>query len=658
MSTNHAFYNLSAIGSTALNNLSVSGSTTLGSVACGDIASTGAINAASINGIPAASLTYLSSLPNLQYVGPLLTNTQNITSSAMNSTNIAGDLVVGTLNGADLSNIGRLQFLDVETSLSVSVGTLQAKTINIISAVPNNTVIDGTINGADIGHLDKLIYLDGISANVNDRLNTLQWITQNIIYGGTAGGVTYIYGDVTINGNLHSTNLTTVSTNIANITSTGSNQTSIAGNLTVGTINSVSLSNLANLRYLDVSSSISTSLSSLSSSLSSLSSTVSTLSGSVTTLSSSVTANTSAVQNISATSTVTSINGTINNGSTANTNLNTCLGGTFNPVTISSQNNTAIGYNSLFNILTSNLGNNTAVGSRSGQNITSGVSNTYVGVSAGLSNATGGNNVSVGAFTQNNVSSTNYATMVGTNAGRYAAGNYNTMIGYSSGQGSSGYSVTNCSSLGANSVFPTGVTQSTAIGYGATITTSNQIMMGTSTETVTIAGNLQIAGRSKPDYDSGFFSVTANMLISFTTTAVYNNTSGTYNVTTIAGVPALPILLLPNAGSAGYANITGGFYPPKIRVFFKPNQCLVNNVLTTNTTDYPFWEINPMPDVWNNGISMICSDAVTLTLSLGPTIAFIQQNTTCASNPNTGQNYQTSGGVGVTSGKLRVFLFR
>jgi len=111
-------------------------------------------------------------------------------------------------------------------------------------------------------------------------------------------------------------------------------------------------------------------------------------------------------------------------------------------------NNTAVGYQSLL-AATTPL-NNTAVGSMSLAANTTGANNTAVGYGAGAFVSTGGNITCLG---------------------------YNT--GFSSGA--------------------TQYNQSTAIGYNATITGSNQVVLGTAAENVYVPGKLGI-GKTSPGY--------------------------------------------------------------------------------------------------------------------------------------------------------------
>jgi hypothetical protein len=114
--------------------------------------------------------------------------------------------------------------------------------------------------------------------------------------------------------------------------------------------------------------------------------------------------------------------------------------------------------------------NNAGFGARALTNNTTGANNTAIGFAASASNTTGSSNTTLGY---------NAGTLITT-------GTNNTAIG------------TNAFSVATNLV------QSTAIGYNAQPTTSNQIVLGTATESVTIPGTavsgnnisgaLQVAG--------------------------------------------------------------------------------------------------------------------------------------------------------------------
>ena len=127
--------------------------------------------------------------------------------------------------------------------------------------------------------------------------------------------------------------------------------------------------------------------------------------------------------------------------------------------------NIAIGVNSLANLVdnSSNSGLNIAIGDQSLYNLTGGSNNTAVGVLSLQNNSTGSNNVAIGA---------------------YASRTYD-LAGATNNQ--------NCTYIGTythNSPDATSYSNSTALGYNATITASNQIVLGTTSETVIVPNTL------------------------------------------------------------------------------------------------------------------------------------------------------------------------
>jgi hypothetical protein len=175
-------------------------------------------------------------------------------------------------------------------------------------------------------------------------------------------------------------------------------------------------------------------------------------------------------------------------------------------------NNTKLGVGALNN---NNGSKNTAIGAYASYKNTVGFSNTSLGVNAGFFNETGDWNTSLGsAALCNNLNGSsntaigsnallgtetlsigNHNTGVGVQSLEENTGDFNTALGAQSGLDLSGSSYntylgakTNASSQGLN--------HSTAIGYEAKITDSNQIMMGTTTETVQVPGQLDVSGQS------------------------------------------------------------------------------------------------------------------------------------------------------------------
>ena len=137
--------------------------------------------------------------------------------------------------------------------------------------------------------------------------------------------------------------------------------------------------------------------------------------------------------------------------------------------------NTAVGYEAL---LKNTSSNNTAVGH------------------ASLSNTTGANNTAVGQATLTCLANANNNTAAGTGAlYNTTTGGNNTALGYQAGNtGTPNTTGSNNTFLGyetgASGTGADNYSNSTAIGSGAKITASNQIVLGTASETVSIPGSL------------------------------------------------------------------------------------------------------------------------------------------------------------------------
>jgi hypothetical protein len=155
-----------------------------------------------------------------------------------------------------------------------------------------------------------------------------------------------------------------------------------------------------------------------------------------------------------------------------------------------------------------------------GQNIfpalTTGFQNIGIGNAIATSMATGYNNVFIGNNVSTSTTSTGNTIAIGTNAGSTnTIGINNTYLG--------AFTTANAGTYN----------NSTALGFGATITASNQIKLGTSAENVDISGNLNVSGLAsfigylKPNI-VGFNYIrtgTASASIPATTLIQLNNTS-------------------------------------------------------------------------------------------------------------------------------------
>ena len=173
-----------------------------------------------------------------------------------------------------------------------------------------------------------------------------------------------------------------------------------------------------------------------------------------------------------------------NNISIGNNNLNNTSG--YSNISIGNNNltnntsgilNLALGFNSLQNN-TSGTGN-MAFGYETLKNNLSGYSNIAIGRNALLSITNGWNNVSIGPSSLQMKRDGYGNTALGHSSGlNDISGNLNTFIGM-------------YSDISSNST----ITNSTALGYNAKITNSNQIMLGTASETVVIPGTSTLNGK-------------------------------------------------------------------------------------------------------------------------------------------------------------------
>ena len=190
-----------------------------------------------------------------------------------------------------------------------------------------------------------------------------------------------------------------------------------------------------------------------------------------------------------------------------------------------------------------NIYNNIVVGSNSLQKNTTGNSNVAVGYQALYSNTDGSNNTAVGSYSGYALTAGTSNTSVGWEAlSQNSTGSYNTSIGYISGNGC--ITGINNTFLGrqAQTVNPS-VSNSTAIGCAATITTSNQIVLGTASEKIYVPGSYLGIGVYSPS--NGYaLDVIGNVNVTnggLTVTGATNiNTTGT-STTTIGNTNGITI---------------------------------------------------------------------------------------------------------------------
>lgn len=189
------------------------------------------------------------------------------------------------------------------------------------------------------------------------------------------------------------------------------------------------------------------------------------------------------------------------------TNQNVAVGrealrGSTNSAANTGNYNTGLGYQVLFN--NSSGAYNTATGNQALFANTTGGSNTAIGNQALLNNTTGGQNTATGsaALRVNTTGNYNSAfgylalplnttgqsnTAIGNNAlEQTTTGNNNTAVGSSSLQNQTGGS--SCTALGAFTSAAINLTNATAIGFGANVTSSNTVQLGNGNVTKIVAG--------------------------------------------------------------------------------------------------------------------------------------------------------------------------
>ena len=226
---------------------------------------------------------------------------------------------------------------------------------------------------------------------------------------------------------------------------------------------------------------------------------------------------------------------------------NTAIGMNTCPLLTSGYSNTVIGSYAMNKNTTGYQ--NTALGSAAIYNNNGGIFNVAVGNDAMLQSYNGSNNTSVGKGSMfggggaiSNLTFSNCCAL-----GLYAlhnltSGNDNVGLGSNSGLAIDTGSRNTC--VGTNSNTGSGISQSTAIGYGATTTASNQIMLGTITETVVIPNTLTT---------QGLVYEVVNTATGTTTAFTLNyGTGGVFVLSSITGTATLGVIGIPTDTTKAY----------------------------------------------------------------------------------------------------------
>lgn len=236
-------------------------------------------------------------------------------------------------------------------------------------------------------------------------------------------------------------------------------------------------------------------------------------------------------------------------------------------------------------------GQNSLVGYYSGTSLTSGSRNTLVGYRSGYYGTTGRDNVAIGDSSMASLTTGGFNTAVGGNALYYAgAGSQNTAIGWLSGNSAGG---SNNTFLGSSTTMTGGTFSfSSAVGFGSAVTADHQIMLGTSSETVELPGQVHFANPPTGGGIAAFSGITTFAAQSGgqSTTAIYAG----FSVTIVTSVSAGSDTKLPNTGGPSVVfvlNFSGNF----INVW-PPVGGTLNNSATQQTQNNNTMRVYATPD--------------------------------------------------------------
>jgi len=206
------------------------------------------------------------------------------------------------------------------------------------------------------------------------------------------------------------------------------------------------------------------------------------------------------------------------------------------------ERNTAIGTDSLPLLTGTGNGANTAIGNLTGTKLTSGVNNLFLGLGSGAGVTSGTNNLIVGSSMFQSISpdtgtAINNNVCVGSNAMGYIKNNMsnNCAIGAYALYAEAGYGGVSTVAIGPNAgvrslgsyctfigdtatVSPANSTfnRSIGLGYNATVTASDQVVIATSSQNTLIPGTLTVSGNTTGSYINSTGNIDATGDISAT----------------------------------------------------------------------------------------------------------------------------------------------
>ncbi len=363
-------------------------------------------------------------------------------------------------NKEDLQNVsGDIASINLTlTDITYNIGTDTTTISNNVNIPTGKNLI---VNGVNLkNQVDS--NQSNISTNSSDiATNSSDIATNSSDIATNSSNIATNTSNISTNTNNIATNTSNISTNTNNIAANSSNIAANTSNISTNTAN------------------ISTNTSNISTNTSN----ISTNTNNISTNTNNISTNTTKLTNINYT------NGdTIISGDVKFTNTDIVVSSGIQNLNIGSGlyglQNLRIGENCLLNPVTPSCKNNIAIGFDTLRRITTSERNTICGVAAGTQITSSTNNTGFGLYTLSNFNGTEHQhglnTAIGSEAGRdFINGRRNTFLG-----AETDFDVSNG-----------GYQQSTAVGFGALITGSNQIKLGTIYQDTIIDGeNLLVGG--------------------------------------------------------------------------------------------------------------------------------------------------------------------
>ena len=223
-------------------------------------------------------------------------------------------------------------------------------------------------------------------------------------------------------------------------------------------------------------------------------------------------------------------------------------------------------------------------------------------------NFSGSNNNALGDIALFNNTTGSQNTAIGTQAlYNNTAGSKNTAIGQNSGSGIT--TGINNSFLGAGSMSTGDFSYSTAIGQGATINASRQIVIGTVAETTYIPGNVAFQGNVISNFVltananiSGTLAVTGNTTLSNLAVLNAANLNGTINVAGNAVLSNLRVNYNGNVG--GFLNVSGVVTASSFNA--TSDRRLKSNIVPLGFQANTILQVQPVSFEWNRNKKSDC----------------------------------------------------